>query len=1043
MSSGEQVIRDRYRVIYTVDERPGVKTYRCRDDQSGELMLVAGFAAPEGALADLEILAKQIAAVSHESLLPLRDHFAEGAYYYMVCADPGGQDMERAIRARGGPLPEADVLMQATRLLLLLEHLHSQRPPLFLGDLATVDIWINDKGSFLVTPFTLATPIGQTQSPYLAPELSRPDAEPTTVSDVYTIGALMYHALTGWAPPTPAQQEAGMPLAGPRSLNAQISPLVEQVLLRALQPRPVNRFQQAREMRIALETAQMMGGRSLGLGPDVLTEVTPSAGSDEQPQQLPERVVPAAPAAAAPAPTPVEPAPVPTAPVAPPPAASAPYPPPGYPPGYAPAPQRRGLSTGCLITSAVLLTVTAIGICLAIAVFLPGSPLRQMLGMSGAASASTPAPANAPVEATVAPTATSAVDAEPTAPPPTPIPASGASELSPDAISPRNVAAITATRQLSMSVFGPVAYSPDGRLLAVGISEAVSLHDATTLDDLGTWVDHTSKITSLAWSADSALLASGASDDNEIRIWDAATGRVIRRLSGHTGWIRSLAFAPDGTLLASGSTDQTVRIWDAATGQLTATLSGHTGFIGGVAFSPDSATLASASRDGSVRLWDVASGREISGFSFRTALDPTTNMRYWATGVAFSPDGKVLAVGSTEGVVYLLDAATGQVIHQLRGHTDWIVIRGLAFAPDGKTLYSAGLDATVRIWDVDRGVQTGTLDVHSLDIFGIALSPNGASLASVSDQEGRMIVWDLTQQRPAMNLRIGLGLVTSLVFSPDSEVIGAVGYNGIIQLRLLANDQIRQFAGSVTSVQSLTFLPNGRLATITEQDTVVVLDFLRETSSDLTGLTGTPLCIAADPGGRVIAAGASDGAVALWNGASGQFLRSIDTDLPSVFLVAVSDDGAFVAAAGTPNDPRIEIWRVADGQRVQTLSGMQNSITSIAFQPGGTLFAATGTDGVLRMWDYRTGAPERNLRAAPENGWFTALAFSPDGELLVTGTPTGVVQFWNPASGAEMARIEQRFGVLALAFSPDGAQLAAAGRDASVTIYRATRRGSS
>lgn len=141
MSSGEQVIRDRYRVIYAIDERPGVKIYRCRDDQSGELMLAAAFVAPEEALGNLETLARQIAAVKHETLLPLHDHFAEGAHYYMVCADPGGQDLERAIRARGGPLPEPDVLTQATRLLLLLEHLHRQRPPLFLGDLAVVDVW--------------------------------------------------------------------------------------------------------------------------------------------------------------------------------------------------------------------------------------------------------------------------------------------------------------------------------------------------------------------------------------------------------------------------------------------------------------------------------------------------------------------------------------------------------------------------------------------------------------------------------------------------------------------------------------------------------------------------------------------------------------------------------------------------------------------------------------------------------------------------------------------------------------------------------------
>ncbi len=1030
MSSGEKVIHGRYRTIYTLDERPGVKTYRCRDEQSGELTLVAEFAVDDEARSDLAILAKQIAAVSHEALLPLCDHFAEDSHYFMVCADPGGQDLERSIRARGGPLLEADVLAQASRLLLLLEHLHGQRPPLFLGDLAVTDVWITDQGVWMVTPFTLAAPIGQTPSPYRAPELARTDAEPTTVSDVYTIGALMYHALTGWVPPTPEQQNAGMPLPGPRSLNPQISPLVEQVLLRALQLKAANRFQQAREMRIALETAQMMGERSLGLGSDVLTQVKTAESQAAPVTALPTSFAPSnvAPPSTAPS---VEPAP---APVAPPPYSQSGT----YPPGYVSAPPQPGLSTGCLITSTVLLTVAAIGVCLAIAVFLPGSPLRQMLGIAGSA----PVPTATPV-ATVTPTEESSASVEPTVPPPTPIPVDGSTTLSPNAISPRNIAAITATRQLSMSVLGPVAYSPDGRLLAVGVSEAVSLHDATTLDDRGTWFDHTGKITSLAWSADSTLLASGASDDNEIRIWNVSTGTVIRRLSGHTGWIRSLAFAPNGTLLASGSTDQTVRIWDAATGQLLVTLRGHTGFIGGVAFSPDSTTLASASRDGSARLWDVASGKEISGFSFRTALDPATNLRYWATGITFSPDGKMLAVGSTEGVVYLVDAKSGQIIHQLRGHTNWIVIRGLAFSPDGKTLYSAGLDATVRIWDVERGVQTAMLDVHRLDIFSIALSPDGKRLASVSDQEGRVIVWDLMQRRPDLNLRIGLGLITSLVFSPDSEVLGSVGYNGIIQLRLLADDQVRQFAGSVTSVQSLAFLPNGRLAAITEQDTVRLIDFVQETSDDLPGMRGTPLCIAADPGGSVMAVGTSDGTVVLWDGLTGRLVRSLTTDLPAVFLVALSSDGEFVAAAGTPNDPRIEIWRISDGRRVQTLSGVQNAITGIAFQPGGTLFAATGTDGVLQMWNYRTGTFERSIRAAPEDGWFTALAFSPDGALLATGTPTGVIQFWNPANGEEIGRVEQQFGVLALAFSPDGAQLASAGRDAGVTIYRAVRSGSS
>lgn len=1033
MAPGETVLHERYRVIYTIDERPGIRTYRCRDEQTGELALIAEFAAGDEARSDLESLAKQIAAVRHDALLPLQDHFAEGKCYYFVCADPGGQDLERMTRTRGGPFPEADALLQATRLLHLLEHLHSQRPPLFLGDLAPGDVWISEQGVISLAPFTLASPIGQAPSPYRAPELARADAEPTTMSDVYTVGALAYHMLTGWSPPTPEQQEAGVPLNGPRVLNPQISPLVEQVLLRALQLRAVNRFQVAREMRIALETAQMMGGRSLGLGPDVLTTAA-QVPANAVPAQLPAAT---APAAVQPAPPPPAPGP---APVAPPSGTEAPpagqaYPPVAYPPGYAPAPpQRRGLSTGCMIVAAVLLTVAAIAVCLVIAFFLPGSPLRQILNTANVAGQATPVAATAVPQAT-APPVTDNATATPAAPPATPPSTEILPELGPDAITSQTVATITATRELTSAVLGPVAYSPDGQFLAIGISQSVSLHDATTLDDRGTLLDHTGKVTSLAWSSDSALLASGASDDNDIRIWNVTDGTLARRLSGHNGWIRSLAFSPNGTTLASGSTDQTVRLWDASTGQLLATLTGHTGFIGGVVFSPDGATLASAARDGSVRLWDVATGREKSGFSFRTALDPDTNLRYWATGVAFSPDGATLAVGATDGVVYLVDAASGQQIRQLRGHTNWIVIRGLAFSPDGATLYSSGLDATVRAWNVASGAELATLDTHRLDIFSIAISPDGERLASVSDQEGRLIIWDLLQRRPDTSLRIGLGLVTSLLFSPDSAVLGSVGYNGVIQLRLLSDDRGRQITGSVASVQSLAFLPNGRLAAITDQNTVTVLDIGQGQTQDLPGVTATPLCVASDAAGIVVAAGSDDGTLAIWDAQSGELRQSLKTDLPAVFLVAVSGDGALVAVAGPPNDPRIEIWRTTDGVRLHALSGPRNAITGVAFQPGGTLIAATSTDGVLRVWDRWSGTLVRSIQARPEQGWFSAMAFSPDGELLATGTPTGVLQFWNAASGTEAARVEQEYGVLALAFSPDGAQLAVAGRDAGTTLY--------
>ncbi len=268
-----------------------------------------------------------------------------------------------------------------------------------------------------------------------------------------------------------------------------------------------------------------------------------------------------------------------------------------------------------------------------------------------------------------------------------------------------------------------VAWSPDGKYIASGSKdETVRVWDAATGKLLRTLEGHTDSVNAVAWSPDSKYIASGSSDKT-VRVWDAATGKLLRTLEGHNWSVLSVAWSPDGKYIASGSSDEIVRVWDATTGSLLRTLEGHKNWVSSVAWSPDGTKIASGSLDETVKVWNVTTDRLLMTLKNHTDC---------VNAVAWSPDSKYIASGSSDYAVRVWNATTGKLLRTLEGHTAYV--SSVTWSPDGKYIASGSGDNTVRVWNAATGILLMPLEGHSSPVRSVAWSPDGKYIASGSGE---------------------------------------------------------------------------------------------------------------------------------------------------------------------------------------------------------------------------------------------------------------------------------------------------------------------
>jgi len=587
-----------------------------------------------------------------------------------------------------------------------------------------------------------------------------------------------------------------------------------------------------------------------------------------------------------------------------------------------------------------------------------------------------------------------------------------------------------------------VSFSRDGKTMLTVSTASDSKTSTLRLWETSAW----RIVTELQFESNDALVSAALSPDGKRaatwsplqkmpRVWNLATGASVN-LSEQPIQVQEMVFSPDSNRLVMALSDAggqvaATRVLDAVTGRMLSEPGCQAVKQDGMAFSPDGKYLALLCWKGTPQVLEAATGNVVAELSSHGA---------YPRGVAFSPDGKWLVTTGFDRMARVWETATWQPSAVLRGHTG--VVEGVKFSGDGRVLVTSSADGTARVWETGTWRGLAILQGHIMPLYDLAISPDGRYVVTTAkDSSAR--VWevdagdsDVTQIDGASDN--GLADAMPNVYSPDGKFIATRSTSSIVEVwepdtgrRIAELGRGNFLAFSPDGKYAFTTVsPEGKFVNKTGSEFNVLMWNVRtwQKAAELHGHTGLIRSIAFSPDGRLVVT--AGGELHVWDAGTGQ---SVAVLKDQAWRVAFSPDGKWIATARTGLTARI--WEVGSWRAVTELRGHTQGVQVITFSRDSSRVVTGSDDGTARVWETGTWREVAVLQG--HTNYVGVAEFRPDGRYVLTGSWDDTARLWEAGTGKLVAVLSGHTGsVYSARFSPDGRLIATAG-DTTVRIWEA------